>query len=511
MKKFDKGYIFYHLLTDFFISLFLTFSFTSEFVTIIDEETEEIIGYNYGAIPFVIIAFVLLYAAFTTYRILFRNLSGYTLTEKDIRCKRGVLFRRNSIVEYARIHAVNKKQNIFQRFFGIAVLTIDSGSANTAHTAEITVVERSALVDALLSDLRALRAGGERRKEDEEKSETLLSKSDALYRFTSPKKFLYSLISITTAATFVGVLCTVCVMFIGISKEILSLDFLGTLGQYVMWSVIITLGAMLVVALVTFITAVIQSFIGYYDFKIERRDKDIVISYGLLERHINSLSYDRIRGVKITQGVIQRALGFAAIKLEVIGYTSESDSNNTVTLGVLVPFCRIEEVEDILDKILPEYKPDGKQTSSPALFPHLSWFSLILGIATAMVAVSTLVPMVILDAGSLAISIAASAIAITAALVFLIKLGSALLAYKTAGIAILGDKITAYSGGYIKQITVIKARDVSSVERITTPLREKAGIASALIHMRTNAMSNEVRVPIQKSEAVDTLKEFMPR
>lgn len=512
MKRFDKGYIFYHLLTDFFISLFFVFYFASEFFFILEEETEEIIGVNFGAIPYVIIIFIAIYALFTAYRIFYQRTSGYALTEKDIRCKRGVLFRKNSMIEYTRIHAINKKQNIFHKIFGIAVLTVDSGSANTGHQAEITVIERTATVDALLSELRVLREGGVKSSDEgEKKPEILLSEKDPLYKFTSPKKFLYSLINIASAAFFTGAYILLSALLIGVCRAVLRLDFLGTFGQYVMWAAIILIGAMILVSIFTFIGTVIQSFVTYYNFKIEKRDNDIVISFGLLERHENTFSYDRIRGVKITQGLIQRALGFAGITLEVIGYMNESDSNNAVSLGVLVPFCRIEEVDEILAKILPEYTPTKKQTKSPKLFPHLSWFTLILAISSALVTVSAVVPMTILGAGAYATGIVVSVICIATLIIFLTKLCSAFLAYKTAGIAIDGEKITTYNGGFTKQITVMKTRDLSSVEQVATPMQKKAGITSAVLHMRTNALTNEVKVLHQTTEAVATLTEAMPR
>ena len=87
---------------------------------------------------------------------------------------------------------------------------------------------------------------------------------------------------------------------------------------------------------------------GYYKFKITKRGNDIQISYGLLEKHTNTFSYDRIKAVKISQGLVQRMLGFATIKLEVIGYTSESE-NDSAELGVLVPFCKYEEISEILN------------------------------------------------------------------------------------------------------------------------------------------------------------------
>lgn len=510
MKRFDRGYIFYHLLTDFFISLFFVFYFSTEFLFVIEDETEEITAINFSAIPYAILIFAVVYLIFTIYRILYQRFSGYELSERDIKCRRGVLFKRSSMLDYRKIHAINKKQNIFQKIFGIAVLTVDSGSANMGHKAEIAVIEKIAIVDSLLEELHVLREGGERKVGEEKAPEVVLAEGDPLYKFATPKKFLYSLISIATSAFFTGVYTLVSLLLMGICKEILKLDFLGTLGQYAMWGAIILLSAMILVSVFAFIGTIIQSFIGYYNFKIEKRDNDIIISFGLLERHTNTFSYDRIRGVKITQGLIQRALGFAEIKLEVIGYMTESDNNSAVTLGVLVPFCKYSEIPEILGKILPEYNPAERQTESPRLFPHLSWFTLILGIVTALVTMSAVVPMAMLGVEGWIIGLVSSIIGITAIIIFLSKLGSALLARKTAGVAIEDGKITVYNGGYIKQITVMKSRDLSSVEAVATPMQKKAGISCATLHMRTNALTNEVKVMHQSEETVKKIKEFMP-
>jgi uncharacterized membrane protein YdbT with pleckstrin-like domain len=190
---------------------------------------------------------------------------------------------------------------------------------------------------------------------------------------------------------------------------------------------------------------------------------------------------------------------------------TDSDNNSAVTLGVLVPFCKYSEIPEILGKILPEYKPAERQTESPRLFPHLSWFTLILGIITALAAMSAVVPMAMLGVEGWIIGLVLSFIGSTALIIFLSKLGSALLAYKTAGFAIDGEKLTVYNGGYIKQITVMKRRDLSSVEAVATPMQKKAGIASATLHMRTNAMTNEVKVAVQDAETLKSITAFMDK
>ena len=275
-------------------------------------------------------------------------------------------------------------------------------------------------------------------------------------------------------------------------------------------SILITVGAMLLFSIFSFIGSIIHSFVGYYDFTITKRDNNIQISYGLLEKHTNTFSYDRIKAVKISQGLVQRILGFASIRLEVIGYTVNSgDDDKNAGLGVLVPFCKYDEIGEILGKILPDYIPNEKQTKSVSLFPFMSWFLLIFGIIVGITLTGTLAVMAVLDAPAAVMSAVAFVIAGLAAIVILIKLVSAVLAYHTNGIAVEDGKITAYNGGFNKNITVFMAKHLVAAENVTTPLRKKRGIASLVMHLKTNESSNEVKVHIQKDTLSDELEKML--
>ena len=496
MKRFDKGYIYSSLLTDFFYSIVMGFIFLKDFFLNEESNPEDIAA----AIPFFVVAFVVIYLCFIAYRILYYKTSGYELTDNEIKCNRGVLFRKRSVLDYKKVHAINKKQNIIQRIFGIAVLTVDSGSANTSHQAEITIIEKNSVVDALLGELNSLKENGVRSADSEKDTEeVLLSDKDSLYLFTSGKKMLYTLINIASTAFFTALFAVLTIIVLGVCKGMMQLDFLGTWGQYFLYAVLITVGAMLLFSIFSFIGSIIYSFVGFYGFTITKCAGNIQISYGLLEKHTNTFSYDRIKAVKITQGFVQRLLGFASIRLEVIGYTvSSGDDNKNAGLGVLVPFCKYNEIDEILGKILPDYIPSEKQTKSVSLFPFVSWFLLIFGSIAGITLAGTVAVMSVLNAPSVAIYAVAFAIAGLVAIVILVKLISAVLAYHTNGIAVDDGKITAYSGGFNKSITVFMAKHLAAVENVTTPLRKKRGIESLVMHLKTNEHSNEIKVHIQR-------------
>lgn len=503
MKRYDIGYIYSSLLSDLFHSLVILFIFLKDFFLDENSKAEDIIA----AIPIFVIAFIVIYLCFIAYRILYYKTSGYELTETEIKCNRGVLFRKRSVLDYKKVHAINKKQNLFHRICGIAVLTIDSGSTNTSHQAEITIIEKVKTVDALLDELNALKEGGMRTAEDK-KEEVLLSDKDSLYRFTSKKKMLYTLINIASTSFFTALFGVLAIIVIGVCKLILRLEALGTWGQYFLFAILITVGAMLLFSVFSFIGCMINSFVGYHKFTITKRGNDIQISFGLLERHTNTFSYDRIKAVKITQGVVQRMLGFASIRLEVIGYTNNtSDDNKNADLGVLVPFCKYDEVGEILCKVLPDYIPDKKQTKSVSYFPFVSWFALILGIITGVMLLQATIPMLIFNVSSSVIAAVAFAVVGVGVTILVVKALSAVLSCQNNGIAINNGKITAYYGGFTRNITVFMANNLIAVENVTTPLRQKAGITSLVMHLKTNALSNEVKVHIQK----DTLSEELEK
>ncbi len=505
MKRFDKGYIYCGLLSDLFSSLVIVFIFLKDFFLNENSKPEDI----KAAIPFFVIGFALIYLCFIVYRILYYKTSGYELTETEIKCARGVLFRKRSVLDYKKVHAINKKQNLIHRFFGIAVLTIDSGSTNTSHQAEITIVEKLKTVDLLVNELNSLKENGTRRDINTSATEELfLSGSDNLYRFTSKKKLLYTLINIVTTAFFIALFGILAIIVIGVCRLMLENNSIGSWGEYFLFSVLITIGAMLLFSAFSFILSIIYSFIGYYKFNITKCGSNIQISFGLLEKHTNTFSYDRIKAVKISQGLVQRMLGFASIKLEVIGYTNDTENNN-VELGVLVPFCKYSEIDKILGKILPDYIPDKKQTKAVSYFPFVSWFLLIFGILTSLTLSLTVAVMLILNAPTSAVFIVAFSVLGLSALILIIKLISSILSYKTNGIAINDGKITAYYGGFTKNITVFKAENLIATEDVTTPLRKRNGITSLVIHLKTNALSNEIKVHIQNDMLSEKLEELL--
>lgn len=518
MKRFDKGYIFYHLITDFFTTLVIGFMFLDS--VFVEDGEGNFLGYNFEALPFLVGGLVSIYAAFILYRCLYYRTSEYQLTDTEIICRRGVIFRKRSLIECSRIHAINKKQNLIHRLFGIAILTVDSGSTNTSSEAEVMIVEKNGVVDSLLQDLHSLRENGTKfntdtrgsatidAKNDAASPQVVLSADDSLYTFKSRGKLIYSLVNVVTSLVAIIVLGVLALITLGFLQTFTRLGLFDSLGGMLLSVLTIMLGAMLVATVVAIIFSLIQSFVAYYGFKVVRHGEEIVISYGLFETHTNTFSLDRIKGVKVRQGIVKRLLGFATVSLEVIGYTTDED-NDKVISGVLVPFCRYSDVNEIISRVLPSHTMLPRQTGASSFLPFISWFGLILTLVTLPLAATVTLALWILEMPGEIVAAAPLVLIGIGALIFLLKLVDSLINHKTAGIAIDGDKITLYNGGLEKSTTTVLAKNIVAVENVTTPWRAKRGITTLILHVATNALTNEVKVEIQDASLAARLESML--
>ena len=95
------------------------------------------------------------------------------------------------------------------------------------------------------------------------------------------------------------------------------------------------------------------------------------------------------------------------------------------------------------------------------------------------------------------------------AIILAVKALSAILSYQNNGLAISNGKITAYYGGFTKNVTVFMSKNLIAAENITTPLRQRAGITSLVMHLKTNALSNEIKVHIQNNAYSEALEKLL--
>ncbi len=134
---------------------------------------------------------------------------------------------------------------------------------------------------------------------------------------------------------------------------------------------------------------------------------------------------------------------------------------------------------------------------------------MIIGIETCEVLLQAIATMLIFNVASSVIAAVAFGVVGVGVIVLAVKALSSALSYQNNGLAINNGKITAYYGGFTKNVTVFMSNNLIAAENVTTPLRQKAGITSLVMHLKTNALSNEIKVHIQKDELSEQLEKLL--
>lgn len=509
MKKFSKKLIYHGIASG------LLFSALILFYCIIGFQPEDDFIIDSTIITIGAIAAGVFFVIYMIYKLLFYKLSGYELEENQIVCQRGVLFKKKSILDYSKINSVNKRQGIIQKLFGISYLMVDSGSTSRAHQAEIMIIEDTNIVNDLYNKLKAIDKENpilqfnniEADLEDNNTNEVVSNtvSEENLYKFNSKSKIIYSLIN--SIGLLIGALFLVGVLF-GIL--LLCYFFPDENGEAPTWFqiILITLSVYAFVTVSGFLGNIVKAFIGYYNYKITKVNDTINVEYGLFVNTQNSFNLSKVKGVVITQGIFQRIFRLATIKVEVIGYVEATNNNNNGIIGILIPLCKLSEVEQYLEKIIPSHVPVKQENKAKAFLPFITWNTLIAVITTCIF----LIPAVCISLAfksNLGLIISSSIIIGLFVIYEIFLFIGAAFAYYTQDITFDDENITVHNGALVKHSTVIKKSNIIAIEDVTTPFRAKKGIYTYIIHFHTNAFSNTKRVQIIDEKYKNILLDFM--
>ncbi len=456
-----------------------------------------------------VIVLILGVIVLSVYSNLYYNSAGYEINNEEIKCQRGVIFKKTSIIKREKINAINTKQSLLARIFHVKYILVDSGSTNTAFNAEFAVVLDNEDADKLYKQIKIMKDTRDDITNDDEvlisNYENVISGQDYDYHFTSKGKFLYSLSNILTFVISFLMLVMIGVIAIVIINSIITLDSF--------WTFILTI-IFGYIGLAAFTTAVsvVTTFFMYHDFKIKKGATSLQISHGLLTKVDNSLEYSKIRGVTVHQNIIMRIFGYATIYLNVVGYGQNSNNQNNSSSqnagipGVLIPLCRLDDVNKHLNDLVGGYKVEDKDITSPSIKPFLTWSNLGLFIFMLVTSIAILLVGLFYNKKAFYGFIVVGILYLLSEIVLII---TGILAKKTNGITVNDDKITVYYGSFTKRILVVEKKNIIGVEDISTPLRRKKGIYSYVIHFHNNSTLNTVRVECVESKVMNQMLDML--
>lgn len=292
----------------------------------------------------------------------------FRIEDGELQIEQGVIIRKKLYLTSDRIQVIDISAGVVQRLFGLVAVEVKT-AGSTSKEAKISALSREKAEE--LKSL--LRKNGENQDLEEETEKV---RKNEIYTLTNKDL----LIAATTSGRLGVALSIVGAAFSQIDQVFSEEQMFRFIEANLPHSTSTTIILLSIVGI--FIFSWILSFLGtiikYYDFAVEVRENELLISRGLFERTQLTIPFNRIQAVQIREELMRQPFGYASLIIESAGY-GESQGNSTS----LFPLIHKEKIYDFIDSVIPEYKtvadPAQKQLPKNALRRYLLrmvWFSL---------------------------------------------------------------------------------------------------------------------------------------
>ncbi|MGX5594209.1 PH domain-containing protein [Bacillus cereus] len=386
----------------------------------------------------------------------------YWVENNVLHVKQGLFVKKESYLNKERVQTINTSSNVLYQMLGLKKIQIETaggGDEAEVSLAGITVEEATELIAMLNESASELKV--EKTLEEVEVKEIITEEKQAREYKLTWKEIL---IASVTSGQF-GLLFSLIFFVYHQVDEYIPKWIENSVKSYVMEHDIY--GWILMIAILLVLSWIIST-IGYAlkhgDFTVNRRNDEVRISQGLLEKKELVLKLHRIQGITIKEGILRQPFGYCAVQVEVIQSKGTGDEKEKVTLH---PIIRKDRVQQLLAHLQLPYELNANITSLPkaALRRYLiDSFIFFATLAIPLTGIGIYFEKYYIMWALLPLAI----------LIF--TLGYA--TFKTNGYSVNGEQITLVYRSVGKYTGLIRRRHVQSMEKTQSYFQRRADLCT---------------------------------
>lgn len=390
----------------------------------------------------------------------------YWVENNVLHVKQGLFVKKESYLNKERVQTINTSSNVLYQMLGLKKIQIETaGGGDDAEVslAGITVEEATELITLLnepAPEVKAEETLDGKAEYAVEKEIITEEKQATKYKLTWKEILLASV----TSGQF-GLLFSLIFFVYHQVDEYIPKWIENGVKSYVMQHDIY--GWIFMVAILLVLSWIIST-IGYAlkhgDFTVNRRNDEVRISQGLLEKKELVLKLHRIQGITIKESILRQPFGYCAVQVEVIQSKGMDDEKEKVTLH---PIIRKDRVQQLLAHLQLPYELNTNIISLPkaALRRYLiDSFIFFAMLAIPLTGISIYFEKYYIMWALLPLAI----------LIF--TLGYA--TFKTNGYSVNGEQITLVYRSVGKYTGLVRRRHVQSMEKTQSYFQRRADLCT---------------------------------
>jgi putative membrane protein len=287
--------------------------------------------------------------------LLFELVQYFTLAYRfdlhDIVIARGLIWKRERHIPYARVQNIELVQHAAHRLAGVAVVRLDTGSGAGAE-AELAVLSMDAVAD--LRD--AVRIG--RRGQIDAAPEPEATTPGVLIALDVRELLLHGLLTasgwVVIAAT-AGALTQIDAESWGLRRFLPSAEGIWGGLRHATPTLAVEVGVLLLIVVLIFrVLSAAWSAVKHFEFTLTARGGELFQSYGLLTRVGRTIPRARIQKLTISEAPLMRLFGRATIAVDTAASVTERHKQQAAHGShVLVPIVPVSQVAGLVRAVHP--------------------------------------------------------------------------------------------------------------------------------------------------------------
>lgn len=280
------------------------------------------------------IVFLLIWGVISWLRFRFKVEDG------ELYIEQGVIIHKKLYLASDRIQVIDISAGVVQRMFGLVEVQVKT-AGSTSKQAKISALSRQKA-----EQLKAmLRVEQQEQREEEESGPQEVQKC-----YTFSRRDL--LIAATTSGRMGVALSIVGAGFSQLDQLIAEDQIYRYIETHIPQSTSATLILLSAIAVlgVSWLLSFVSTIIAYYDFEVEIRERELLISRGLFERTQLTIPFNRIQAIQIKEELARQPFGYVSLVIESAGYGKKKGNSTT-----LFPLIKKEQMYQFLEEVVPEY------------------------------------------------------------------------------------------------------------------------------------------------------------
>ncbi|MFN2746722.1 MULTISPECIES: PH domain-containing protein [unclassified Bacillus (in: firmicutes)] len=288
----------------------------------------------------------------------------YRIEEDELRIEEGLITRKKRYIPIERIQTINTSAGLIQQMFKLVKLQVETaGDGKEAEVSLVAITQEEAdNIQQVLFDRKREITGiatGEAglQKEAVEKVEEAPQAPELTYKMSGQE-----LLVAASTSSGIGVIISGVFAFITQIDDVFNLDWLYERFSFLNSAGAAVIGLVVFIGLViAWLLSVIGMLLKYANFTIVRKNKDIIISRGLIEKHQTTIPLQRIQAIKIKESLIRQPFGYATVTIVSAGGSAMEEDKSTV----LFPIIKKKQIKKHLCDFLPDYAPEEELNRLP--------------------------------------------------------------------------------------------------------------------------------------------------